>query len=83
LSYEEKLEGYRKLADAFLQVAEYEEFCAQHLANVDEIAIEYFGSTEFDQLLVDSVTSVFPAHEHEAMIDRHRGLLGAWVRDQR
>jgi hypothetical protein len=34
-------------------------------------------------LLVDSVTSVFPAHEHEAMIDRHRGLLGAWVRDQR
>ena len=28
LSYEEKLEEYRKLADAFFQVPEYEEFCA-------------------------------------------------------
>src|ERR1044072_5271929 len=34
LSYEEKLAEYRKLADTFLQVAEYEEFCAQHLAHV-------------------------------------------------
>ena len=83
LSYEEKLEEYRTLADAFFQVAEYEEFCAQHLAHVDELTVEYFASPDFDRLLVDSVTSVFPAHEHEAMIDRHRGLLGAWVRDQR
>ena len=83
LSYEEKLEEYRRLADTFLQVAEYEDFCAQHLAHVDDLALEYFASPDFDRLLVDSVTAVFPAHEHEAMIARHRGLLGAWVRDQR
>ena len=29
LTYEEKLGEYRRLADAFFQVAEYEEFCAQ------------------------------------------------------
>ena len=40
LSYEEKLAEYRKLADAYLQVEEYEEFCAQHLAHVDELALE-------------------------------------------
>jgi len=83
LSYEEKLEEYRRLADSFFQVAEYEDFCAQHLAHVDAIALEYFSSSEFDELLVATVTSVFPQHEHEAMIDRHRGLVGAWVRDQR
>src|SRR4051794_9633282 len=82
-SYEEKLDEYRKLADAFLQVAEYEEFCARELAHVDELAVEYFSSPDFDRLLVDSVTAVFPAHEHDAMIERHRGLVGAWVRDQR
>jgi len=82
LSYEEKLEEYRELADAFLQVAEYEEFCAKQLGRLDEIAVEYFGGPEFDRLLVDAVTATFPAHEHEAMVERHRGLVGAWVSDQ-
>ena len=63
--------------------AEYEAFCAEHLAHVDEVAVEYFDSPEFDRLLVASVTSVFPEHEHEAMIERDRGLVGAWGRDQR
>ena len=83
LTYEEKLEEYRKLVDSFFQVAEYEEFCARELAYLDELALEYFASPEFDRLLVDTVTSIFPGHEHEAMIDRHRGLVGAWVADQR
>ncbi len=76
------VEEYRKLADAFLQVPEYEEFCAAELANLDAIAVEYFASPEFDRLLVDTVTSTFPEHEHEAMVGRHRGLIGAWVSDQ-
>jgi hypothetical protein len=29
------------------------------------------------------VTSTFPEHEHESMVERHRGLVGAWVADQR
>jgi hypothetical protein len=82
LSYEEKLEEYRKLADAFLQVAEYDEFCTKQLGRLDEIAVEYFGGPEFDRLLVDTVAATFPAHEHEAMVERHRGLVGAWVSDQ-
>ena len=38
---------------------------------------------EFDELLVDDGDLDFPAHEHEAMVARHRGLVGAWVSDQR
>jgi hypothetical protein len=83
LTYEEKLAEYRKLVDAFLQVEEYEEFCAKQLPQMDELAVEYFGSPEFDELLVRTVTSTFPEHEHEAMVDRHRGLVGAGVEDQR
>ena len=29
-----------------------------------------------------TVRAVFPAHEHEAMVARHRGLVGAWASDQ-
>ena len=83
LTYEQKLAEYRKLADAYFQVPAYEEFCAKHLAGFDDLAAEYFGGPQFDELLVATVTSTFPAHEHEAMIARYRGLVGAWVKEQR
>jgi len=82
LTYEEKLEEYGKLADAFFQVAEYDDFCAERLPNLAEIALDYFASPGFDQLLVETVTMLFPQHEHEAMVARHRSLVGAWVADQ-
>ncbi len=83
LSYEEKLEEYRRLADDYFQVEEYEEFCAEALPHLDELTVEYVESPEFDRLLVDTVTATFPPHEHEEMVARHRGLLSAWAQDQR
>jgi len=38
---------------------------------------------EFDELLVRTVTRAFPAREHERFVAHYRGLLAAWVRDQR
>jgi hypothetical protein len=82
LSYAEKLREYRRLADDYFQVERYEEFCAAALPSTRTLAVEYFGGPAFDALLVDSVRSVFPSHEHEREVERHRGLVGAWVREQ-
>jgi hypothetical protein len=82
LSYDEKLAEYRKLADAYFQVEQYAEFCAEALPSLDEVALEYFASPDFDTLLVHVVSALFPAHEHEEMIARHRGLVAQWVREQ-
>jgi hypothetical protein len=82
LTYKEKLREYRKLADAYFQVEQYEEFCSGALPSLDELALEYFASSEFDTLLVEVVTALFPPHEHEEMLARHRGLVAQWVRDQ-
>jgi hypothetical protein len=82
LSYEEKLAEYRKLADEYFQTELYEEFCAEALPHLDEIALDWFGSPELDELLVEVVTATFPAHEHDEMVARHRGLLGQWVGEQ-
>jgi hypothetical protein len=82
LSYEEKLRAYRGLADEYFQVEAYEEFCAAALAPARELVVEYFRGGEFDGLLVDTVRSVFPPREHEPMVERHRGLVGSWVREQ-
>jgi hypothetical protein len=81
LTYEEKLAEYRKLSDAYFQVSEYQEFCAQHLGHLDEAAHEWFTSGEFDDLLVQTVVSTFPPHEHEQFVAHYRGLLDAWARD--
>src|SRR5581483_11799077 len=82
LAYEEKLTEYRRLVDDYFDVGAYVEFCAAALPAMRELAVEYFGSQQFDELLVDTVRATFPAHEHEAMVARHRGLVGAWVREQ-
>jgi hypothetical protein len=82
LSYEEKLAEYRGLADDYFEVDAYEEFSAGALARLDDVAVDYFESPKFDELLVATVTSTFPAHEHEPMVARYRGLLGAWASDQ-
>jgi hypothetical protein len=52
------------------------------LGDFDRIAVDYFASPDFDRLLVETVRSTFPPHEHDQFIEHYRGLLAAWVRDQ-
>src|ERR671914_62407 len=46
--YAEKLTAYRAPADDYFEAAAYEEFCARHLAHVDEAMVEYIDSPAFD-----------------------------------
>jgi hypothetical protein len=82
LSYEEKLAAYRRLADEYLETDRYQDFCARRLGHFDALALEFFGSRELDDLLVDTVRALYPTHEHERFIAHFRGLIGSWVRDQ-
>ncbi len=83
LSYEEKVAAYAVLADDHFDTERYRDFCASRLADLDEVAVEYFESAEFDEVLVETVTSTFPAHEHDEFVPHYRGLLAAWCRDER
>jgi hypothetical protein len=79
LSYEEKLAEYRKLADDYFEVERYRDFCDSRLAHVDEMVLEWVDSADFDRLLIDTVRSTYPAHEHERFAAHFRGLIGLWV----
>ena len=81
-SYAEKLVAYRQLADEYLDTARYNDFCTQSLANLDEIVLDWVAGSAFDELLVQTMQSVYPAHEHEQFIAHFRGLLGLWVQDE-
>ncbi len=82
LSYGEKLAAYGRLADDYFEQERYEEFCAEHLSDIDAATVDYVESREFDDLLVATVRGTFPPHEHEQFVSHFRGLLAAWARDQ-
>jgi hypothetical protein len=81
-SYPQKLAAYRELADSYFDTLRYQDFCASNLSHLDEVMLDWVASPEFDQLLIQTVRSVYPAHEHDQFIAHLRGLLGAWVRDE-
>lgn len=82
LSYETKITRYRQLAESYFDTERYHEFCAKHLPEIDEAMVDYISGPDFDRLLIDTVQTTFPAHEHERFTGHYRGLLAAWVADQ-
>jgi hypothetical protein len=81
-SYAEKLAAYSDLAEAYFESDRYRDFCATSLAGVDELVLDWVASPGFDELLVQTVRSAYPAHEHDQFIAHLRGLTGLWVRDE-
>ena len=81
-NYGEKLAGYRELADAYFEADRYQDFCARSLPHLDELVLDWVAGPGFDRLLVDTVRSVYPDHEHDRFVAHLRGLLGLWVQDE-
>ncbi len=82
LTYGEKLAAYRGLADAYFETERYYDFCDGRLTRIDEIVLDWVSGPDFDRLLIETVRSVYPAHEHDEFIGHLRGLVGLWVRDE-
>ena len=83
MSYSEKIVAYGQIADEYFETDRYNEFCAKHLPHAEEVMVEFVESPEFDDLIVDTVRTTFPAHEHDHFIPHYRGLLQAWADDRR
>ena len=82
LTYGEKLHAYRRLADDYFTTDRYQDFCASRLRHLDEVVFDWVSSDDFDKLLVDTVRTTYPAHEHDHFIAHFRGLLALWVSDE-
>jgi hypothetical protein len=82
LDYRQKLAEYRRLADAYFDVDAYRDFCAAQLPDIDQQVLDWASGPACDRLLIDTVTSTYPDHEHERFIAHIRGLVALWVRDE-
>jgi hypothetical protein len=82
LSWIDKLGRYARLADDYFSAEAYREFCTTALASLPEMVYDWISSAAFDELLVTTVRSTYPEHEHERFLAHFRGLIGMWVSDQ-
>jgi hypothetical protein len=82
LSYADKLNAYRNLADAYFDADRYLEFCATSLAHIDEVVLDWVAGADFDHLLVETVKSVYPPGEHDQFIAHLRGLVSLWTTEE-
>lgn len=83
MTYRERLDEYGRLADEYFEIDAYREFSDEYLADLDELMVDFVDGPEFDRLLIDTVRTTFPPHEHDHFIAHYRGLLNLWVHDQR
>jgi hypothetical protein len=83
LGWSEKLAAYRRLVDDYYEADRFAEFCDTHLGHAEALMAEYVESPQFDAHLVRTIRQAFPPHEHDQFIAHYRGLVGAWVNDQR
>ena len=78
LPYEERLTEYARIAEERLEKDRFEEFCATHLAHLDEVSLEFFGSDIAKDAVHAKVKSLFPEHEHEEFTEHFWGLIQFW-----
>jgi hypothetical protein len=78
LSYEEKLDQYAALADKIMAKEEFETFCDRHLFHLDDVANEFFGSTEAKDAVRQKTAALFPAHEVEKFTELFWQRIQDW-----
>lgn len=83
ISFEDKLTAYEKLVDAHFQREEFEAWRQNEFAHVDDAMLELVESTEFEQILENTVAEVFPKGEQLSFYNHFHGLIRHWAATQR
>jgi hypothetical protein len=78
LPYPEKLKAYGDLARRRFEAARFEEFCGTHLANLDQVALDYFASERARSAVRQKVEALYPAHEWDEFTDRFWNAIQDW-----
>ncbi len=77
-TYREKLKAYGELAEAHFDTERFEDFCHQHLGELDEVAYEYFATDACKDAVREKVTALYPEHEVEEFTERFWSAIGDW-----
>jgi hypothetical protein len=79
--YAEKLRRYGQLAEKHFQAEEFGAFCQKHLAHVDEVAWEFFGTQTARAAFEKKVEALFPKHEVAQFTELFWQRVQTWRKD--
>ncbi len=80
--FAEKLSRYARIAHQRFESDRFVEFCATHLAHIDEVTWEFFGTSAAKEAVRRKVEALFPAHEVEQFTEHFWGLIQFWRRTE-
>ncbi len=83
MPYRDKLSAYAQIASVVYETDRFEDFCAQNLTHLDEVAWEYFGTARAKETVRRKVEMLFPPHEVDRFTDHFWGLLEFWRKTER
>ena len=78
MPYREKLRGYAAIAAQRFDTDRFNEFCATHLAHVDEVAWQFFGSPAAREAFRKKVAALYPEHEIELFTELFWNRVQHW-----
>jgi hypothetical protein len=78
LTLDEQLERYDDIARDYFDTDRFEEFDAKYLGDLDAVALEFFGSQRFHDIVTEKVEALFPKHEVKQFSDHFFGMVQFW-----
>lgn len=78
LPYREKLSAYAAHAREHFDADRFSDFCDEHLAHLDQVSHDYFGSAPAKEAIGKKVRAVFPEHEWEEFTERFWSAIQIW-----
>ena len=81
LPYRERIAAYGAIARQHFDTDAFEDFCATHLRQLDEVVWEFFATPVAKDAVRQKVTALFPAHEVDAFTDLFWGRIQQWRAD--
>ena len=83
LPFEEKLIRYDKLARDHFDIDHFYAFCDEHLADLDEVALQFFQTDRFKEIVRTKVSALYPKHEIEEFTNHFYGLVQFWCKTEK
>jgi hypothetical protein len=65
-----------------MEADRFQEFCDRHLAHLDEVAWEFFGTDDAKEAVRKKVTALYPKEEVEEFTELFFQRIQAWRRDE-
>ncbi len=78
MTLRERLDALLPLARSRFDTEAFEEFCAKHLAHLDDVTHEWFGTSDAKEMVRRKVAALFPPHEVDSFTDLFFERIQQW-----